>query len=100
MQVRDGNATWKKGDLVELPQSFIVLSITDDTVELKITAKVYIGGELHEVVSSMDFADVRAAIRDGERNYIPDDALFCLAPTREEKLKELLDRCSYDEDNE
>ena len=100
MQVKEEGATWEKGGIIDLDQSFIVLAIPDDTVELEINAKIYIDGELHDVFRHMDFSEIRAAIRDGEQNYIPDDALFTLAPTRREKLKRLLDRHAFYEEEE
>lgn len=83
---------------IELDQSFIALMIPEDTVELDITARIYQDHKLTEVARHMDFPEVRAAIRDGERNYLPDDALFVLAPTRREKMAELLEKYAADED--
>ena len=79
-------------DEIDLPQSFIVLMIPDDTVEVDITAKIYQEHRLREVTRHMDFDEVRAAIRDAEQNYIPSDTLFTIAPTPEERVRELLER--------
>lgn len=88
------------GKMVELDQEFIVLAIPDDTVELTITAKIYIDHELHEVESHMDFSDVRAAIREAQDGYIPADALFSLAPVGEDKMKKLLEKYMQTEEDE
>ena len=86
----------EKNELIDLDEAFIVLAIPDDTVEVDITAKVYINSEIREVTKHMCFPEVRAAIRDGMNNYIPDDALFTLAPTGREKLEALLKQCLVD----
>ena len=87
------------GTMINLDQEFIVLAIPDDTVEVDITAKIYINHELHEVTTHMDFPEVRAAIREAQQGYIPSDALFCLAPAPKEKMKKLLDKYTVDEDD-
>ena len=87
------------GETVELDQEFIVLAIPDDTVELTITAKIYIDHELREVESHMNFPDVRAAIREAQDGYIPSDALFSLAPVGEDKMKKLLEKYMQTEED-
>lgn len=86
----------EKNEQIDLDESFIVLAIPDDTVEIDITAKIYFGSEIREVTKHMDFPEVRAAIRDGMKNYMPDDALFTFAPTGREKLEALLKQCLVD----
>ncbi len=90
----------KPGTVLDLPQEFIVLCIPESTMELEINAKIYMDGEICEVSSHMNHKEVRDAIADAYKNYIPDDALFMLAPTKEEKLKNLLDRYAQREDDE
>ena len=97
------NADIKKlepGTAIDLDQEFIVLAIPADTVELEITARVYIDHELYKVYRQMDFANVREAIREAKQGYIPSDAVFMLAPTREEKLRELIEKYAYRDDEE
>ena len=81
---------------MRLSEDFIVLAIPDDTVEVDITAKIYVDHELHEVTKHMDFPEVRAAIREARQGYIPSEALFSLRKTGQEKIKELLDRYIHD----
>ena len=90
----------KLGTVLDLPQEFIVLCIPESTMELEINAKIYMDGEMYRVSSHMDHKEARDAIADANKNYIPDDALFMLAPTKEEKLKNLLDRYAQKEDDE
>ena len=82
----------KPGTVLDLKQEFIVLCIPESTLELDIRAKIYMDGDTYEVSTHMDYMEVRDAINDAKGNYIPDDTLFMLAPTKEEKLKNLLDR--------
>lgn len=84
--------TYEPGDVVDLDQEFIVISIPDDTLELTIKAKIYINGELHDVTRHMDFPEVRAAIREARDGYTPSDALFTLCETGDEKIADLLHR--------
>lgn len=100
MEFDSEEKTIEPGTVIDLPQSFIVLSVPDDTVEVDITAKVYVNSELHTVTRHMDFPEVREAIRDGSRNYLPDDTLFVLAPTRREKMAELLEKYAFDDEDE
>lgn len=90
----------KPGTVLDLKQEFIVLCIPESTMELEINAKIYMDGEIYKVRSHMNHKEVRDAIVDAYKNYIPDDALFMLAPTKEEKLKNLLDRYAQREDDE
>ena len=79
-------------EFMELAQEFIVLAIPDDTVELVINAKIYVGHELREVTRKMDFPEVRAAIREAQNGYIPSDALFSLVPTGRDKITDLVEK--------
>lgn len=90
----------KPGTVLDLNQEFIVLCIPESTLELEIRAKIYMDGEIYRVSSHMNHKEVRDAIADADKNYIPGDALFMLAPTKEEKLKNLLDRYAQKEDDE
>ena len=90
----------KPGTVLDLPQEFIVLCIPESTLELEIRAKIYMDGDTYKVSSHMNHKEVRDAIADADKNYIPGDALFMLAPTKEEKLKNLLDRYAQKEDDE
>lgn len=87
------------GTVLDLKQEFVVLGIPDSTLELVINAKIYMNGEICDVTHHMDYEEVRDAIDDAKRNYIPDDALFMLAPTKEEKLRDLLERYAVKEED-
>lgn len=87
-------------DYMTLDEEFIALAIPDDTVEIDITAKIYFNHELHEVTKHMDFPEVRAAIREAKKGYIPSNALFCLRKTGRDKIEDLLDRYMNEENGE
>ena len=87
----------KDGEVLDLESEFIVLCIPEDTVEIEIRAKVYINHELTTVTRTMDFPEVRGAIREARNGYIPDDAIFFLAPTAKEKVMKLVKKYCSDE---
>ena len=76
--------------IVELENSFIVLAVPSDTVEVEITATVYMDGKLQKVKRTMGFGEVREAMKEAEDGYIPSDAVFTLAPMGEEKITEIV----------
>ena len=77
------NISFVPGETVELQQEYAVLSIPASTLELTVTAKIYINGELHSVSSKLDFEEVRDAIKEAKEGYIPSDAIFSLTPLGE-----------------
>lgn len=79
-------------EIVELDEDFIVIAVPVDTVELKLTAKIYSDGELQTVEKVMPFQEVRAAMKEANDGYIPSDAVFTLAPLGREKITALVDR--------
>ena len=76
---------------ITLASEYIVLAIPDASVEVTISAKVFMDGELKEVRKTMDFAEVRAAVKEADTGYIPGDALFSLTPLGEEYAKKLVE---------
>ena len=87
-------------DYMTLDEEFIVLAVPADSVEVEITAKVYVKGELCSVSRNMDFPEVRAAMREARSGYMPSDALFVLRRTGEDKVRELLSRYINREDED
>lgn len=74
-------------EIVELESSYIALEIPSSTLEVEITAKVWLDGEMKEARRKMSFDEVREAIKEAEIGYIPSDATFTLT----EKGKELFE---------
>lgn len=62
-------------DLNEVP---IVIYVPASAIELYIEAKIYEDGEIKRVGLTMNTKEVRDAMNDADRNYIPDDAMFFL----------------------
>ena len=87
-------------EYMELDEEFIVLAVPADSVELEITAKVYVNGEFSTVSRKMDFPEIRAAMREARSGYIPSDALFTLRRTGEEKVQQLLRRYIENEEED
>lgn len=79
-----------KKELIDLDEDFIVLAVPTNTVEVTIEATIFINGKLERVAKTMDFAEVKAAFKEAEDGYIPSDAVFTLAPTKEEKITDLV----------
>ena len=59
---------------------------------MDITAKVWHNGQTITVSKTMDFDEVRAAFRDAQENYIPEDAVFTLTDRGRAHLEELKER--------
>jgi len=83
---------------IELDQEFIVLAIPASTLELEISATVWIDGKAVDVARSMSFDEVRAAIKEAQDGYIPSDAIFTLTELGEEELKRLREKYPEPED--
>lgn len=79
-------------EILDLDSDFIVIAVPSDSVEIELTATVYLDGKLRRVSRKMDFQEVRAAIKEANDGYIPHDALFTLVPHGEDKIKELVRR--------
>lgn len=65
---------------IELRDEFIVLSVPENTVEVKISAKVWHNGEVLTVERTMPFQEVREAMKEAEEGYMPSNAVFTLNP--------------------
>ena len=92
----EDNIRFAPGEQVELKQEYAVLSIPASTLELTVTAKIYVNGELHSVSTKLDFEEVRDAIKEAKEGYIPSDATFSLTPLGEEIAAKLQSRYSRD----
>ena len=74
---------------VNLIEQYIVLAIPKDTVEVEITAKVWLDREVQEFSKTMDFDEVRAAFKEAEDGYIPSDAVFTLTDIGRKELEKM-----------
>jgi len=88
---------WNQGEEIELDQEYIVLAIPETALEVKIEAKIYYDGDIRTVSTTLDYKEVRDAIKEAQDGYIPGDALFSLTPLGEEYVKNLKERYSGDE---
>ena len=79
----------EKGQEINLETEKIVVEIPVQAIEVKITAKIYFDGEIHEVENKMSLKEIREAFDDAEENYIPPDASFVITEKGKQYLKEL-----------
>lgn len=63
---------------VKPEQSFAVIYLPNNAVELTLTAKVFMDGEIHELERTLEMDDIKAAFRRAEKGYIDDDDIFIL----------------------
>ena len=63
-------------EVLELPSSYAVVSIPDDTVELTIRASILRDGGIQVVERRLSTKEVWDAFREAENGYIPEDAVF------------------------
>lgn len=84
--------TWVPGTEMELENEFIVLAIPSSSVEVEITATIFLDGELHKCKRKMNFQEVRDAIQEAKDGYIPSDAVFTLTDLGREYLEKLKER--------
>lgn len=74
-----GNIELKEDEeIIDLETSYIVLPVPSNSLEINITAKVWVDGEMKEVYKKMTFEEVREAFRDAEESYFPPDEEFSL----------------------
>lgn len=73
---------------LELDTEFIVLAIPAASVEVTVTAKVWMNGEIKTVARTMPFQEVLDAIREAQEAYIPVFTLTDLGRREPERLKE------------
>ena len=85
---------------IELQQEFIVLAIPATATKITIDAEVYNNGELIQVGRTMDFGEIRAAIKEAQECYIPSNTVFALTDVGREQLEKLKEKYSYGEDEE
>ena len=81
----------KKGEEITLESQYAVVQFPVNAVEVTISAKVYMNGEIRTVEQVLSMQDVKAAVQEAEDNYIPPDAVFTLTPEGERYAKTLLE---------
>lgn len=74
---------------VELMEKYMVLAAPENSLEVTISAKVWHNGQVIEVHKTMDLEEIRAAFKDADNNYIPEDAVFTLTPLGKAQLEKL-----------
>ena len=72
---------------MNLETEWAVLTIPMNAVELTITAKVYLDGELVQVDRTLSMSEIRDAAREAE-DYFPPDAVFTITEKGKQWLEE------------
>ena len=76
-------------NIIELKEEFVVLSIPSSTVELTINVKIYNDGQIIDAYRKLSIEEVREAIEEARKNYIPDDAVYRITEEGKRYLEEL-----------
>lgn len=66
-----------------------MIMIPEEAVSIEICATIVVDGKVETVKKTLDFDEVRKAIRDAEENYMEDDDEFVLTPEGERWLEEM-----------
>ena len=69
---------WEVGTEIELDSDPAVIFLPPNAVELEMTVSVYLEGKVRKVMRTMDMAEIRAAFKNAEENWLDPDARFCL----------------------
>ena len=75
---------------VLLDEKNIVISLPEDTVEVTISARVWLGGELITVERKMGPREVREAFNDADENYFDPHMTFSLTDKGREIAEQLM----------
>lgn len=75
------------GEEITLCEHRAMIYLPEDSVEVTITAKIYVNGNVCEVGKVMSMSDLREAFRKADDGYIDDDDTFFIT----EKGKAYLD---------
>ena len=73
---------------VSIPIAWAVMKVPSQAVEIKLTAKVFLVGEIKTVETTLDFDDVRQAISEAEDYFGPDE-MFELTEKGKQYAKEM-----------
>ena len=76
---------------VNIPTEYAVVELPRAALEVTITAKIYLDGEVKDVQTVLDFDDVRKAISEGA-DYIQLDATFCLTDEGRAHAEQLIEK--------
>ena len=77
-------------DEIELNEKWAVIGLPENAVEVEITAKVYVNGEVTKACKTLNMHELREAFQEAKDGYIPSDAAFCLSDKGREYLEGLL----------
>ena len=72
---------------IELAEQYAVITLPENSVEAKIEVKIFEDGELITVQKIMNMGDIRNALKMGEEDFLPPDAMYSLTDRGREWLE-------------
>ena len=75
---------------VELISTKIMMQIPENAIEVNVSCKVYLDGEIKEVWQTLSLAEIRERMQDAEENYIDPDAKYRLTDKGIEHAQSLM----------
>ena len=82
--------TGEAPEMVELTDVPAVISLPDNCVEATICCSVYLDGKIQKVQKTLSMQEVQEAIREADRNYFPEDAVFTITDKGREYAERML----------
>lgn len=75
---------------IELNEKWAVIGLPEEAVEVEITAKVYVNGEIVNFGKRLNMKELREAFQEAEDGYIPSYATFQITDEGRKYLEGLL----------
>ena len=75
---------------IELDSAYAIVQLPTSAVEVTISAKVYVNGEIKTVQNLLNMKAIQSAIREAEDNYISEDAVFTLTDKGREYAERII----------
>lgn len=87
---KTAEVTGEAPEMVELTDVPAVIALPDNCVEATIYCSVYLDGKIQKVQKTLSMQDVQEAIREADKNYFPEDAVFTLTDKGRELAEKML----------
>ena len=78
--------------MVKVQETRAMVYIPENSIELEITATIYVNGEVQKVAKVLNLQETRKAIEDADENYIEDDDVFTLTDYGKKYADRLLEK--------
>ena len=74
---------------IELGEVNAIIQIPEDTIEFRITCRIYRDGQIMEVTKSLNMSETREALRNAEQYYCDPEERYALTDKGRAMLEEL-----------